>query len=281
MTKRIRAKHKIDRRLGQNIWGRPKSPLNKREVAPRPARRAPRRQALRLRPAAARQAEAQGLLRQHHRAAVQPHLQGGAPLQGLDLRAPDRAAGAPARRHRLSRQVRADRVRRAPVRQPRPRHGERPARQHPELPLPRRRRGRGEGEGQADDAAARGHQERGARRARLHRGRPQQDDGQAHPRAGASATCPSRCTWSRTWWWSSTAAKLRQTSRRDSMQATIAQSLGGARSPRGANLRQAFTTPARAARRRGELARRACRLTGLGAAPGGSRSWPSRRRAWS
>ena len=40
MTKRIRAKHKIDRRLGQNIWGRPKSPLNKREVAPRPARRA-------------------------------------------------------------------------------------------------------------------------------------------------------------------------------------------------------------------------------------------------
>ena len=42
MTKRIRAKHKIDRRLGQNIWGRPKSPLNKREVAPRPARRAPR-----------------------------------------------------------------------------------------------------------------------------------------------------------------------------------------------------------------------------------------------
>ena len=43
MTKRIRAKYKIDRRLGQNIWGRPKSPLNKREIAPRPARRAPRR----------------------------------------------------------------------------------------------------------------------------------------------------------------------------------------------------------------------------------------------
>ena len=34
MTKRIRAKHKIDRRLGQNIWGRPKSPLNKRESRP-------------------------------------------------------------------------------------------------------------------------------------------------------------------------------------------------------------------------------------------------------
>lgn len=34
MTKRIRAKYKIDRRLGENIWGRPKSPLNKRESRP-------------------------------------------------------------------------------------------------------------------------------------------------------------------------------------------------------------------------------------------------------
>lgn len=34
MTKRVRAKHKIDRRLGENIWGRPKSPLNKRESRP-------------------------------------------------------------------------------------------------------------------------------------------------------------------------------------------------------------------------------------------------------
>ena len=34
MTKRIAAKHKIDRRLGQNIWGRPKSPVNRREYGP-------------------------------------------------------------------------------------------------------------------------------------------------------------------------------------------------------------------------------------------------------
>ncbi len=34
MSKRIAAKHKIDRRLGQNIWGRPKSPYNKREYGP-------------------------------------------------------------------------------------------------------------------------------------------------------------------------------------------------------------------------------------------------------
>ena len=34
MTKREASKHKIDRRLGENIWGRPKSPLNKRESRP-------------------------------------------------------------------------------------------------------------------------------------------------------------------------------------------------------------------------------------------------------
>jgi len=34
MSKRIRAKHKIDRRLGENIWGRPKSPFNKRQYGP-------------------------------------------------------------------------------------------------------------------------------------------------------------------------------------------------------------------------------------------------------
>jgi small subunit ribosomal protein S4 len=34
MSKRISAKHKIDRRLGVNIWGRPKSPVNRREYGP-------------------------------------------------------------------------------------------------------------------------------------------------------------------------------------------------------------------------------------------------------
>ncbi len=32
--KRIESKHKIDRRLGENIWGRPKSPVNRREYGP-------------------------------------------------------------------------------------------------------------------------------------------------------------------------------------------------------------------------------------------------------
>ena len=34
MTKRIAAKYKIDRRLGCNLWGRPKSPYNNRNTRP-------------------------------------------------------------------------------------------------------------------------------------------------------------------------------------------------------------------------------------------------------
>ncbi|MEM7570793.1 MAG: 30S ribosomal protein S4 [Pseudomonadota bacterium] len=34
MSKRIRAKHKLDRRMGENIWGRSKSPVNTRDYGP-------------------------------------------------------------------------------------------------------------------------------------------------------------------------------------------------------------------------------------------------------
>ena len=34
MSKRQSSKHKIDRRLGENLWGRPKSPVNRREYGP-------------------------------------------------------------------------------------------------------------------------------------------------------------------------------------------------------------------------------------------------------
>ena len=34
MSKRLGAKYKLDRRMGENIWGRPKSPVNKREYGP-------------------------------------------------------------------------------------------------------------------------------------------------------------------------------------------------------------------------------------------------------
>ncbi len=34
MSKRISTKYKIDRRMGENIWGRPKSPVNRRNYGP-------------------------------------------------------------------------------------------------------------------------------------------------------------------------------------------------------------------------------------------------------
>ena len=34
MTKRLKSKHKVDRRLKANLWGRPKSPFNTRAYAP-------------------------------------------------------------------------------------------------------------------------------------------------------------------------------------------------------------------------------------------------------
>ena len=34
MSKRNSSKYKLDRRMGENIWGRPKSPVNKREYGP-------------------------------------------------------------------------------------------------------------------------------------------------------------------------------------------------------------------------------------------------------
>jgi small subunit ribosomal protein S4 len=34
MTKRTSSKYKLDRRMGENIWGRPKSPVNRRDYGP-------------------------------------------------------------------------------------------------------------------------------------------------------------------------------------------------------------------------------------------------------
>ena len=34
ITKRTSAKYKLDRRMGENIWGRPKSPVNRRQYGP-------------------------------------------------------------------------------------------------------------------------------------------------------------------------------------------------------------------------------------------------------
>src|SRR5437868_13451149 len=34
MSKRANSKYKLDRRVGENLWGRPKSPVNKRSYGP-------------------------------------------------------------------------------------------------------------------------------------------------------------------------------------------------------------------------------------------------------
>ncbi len=34
MSKRVKSKYKINRRLGVNLWGRPKSSINKRDYPP-------------------------------------------------------------------------------------------------------------------------------------------------------------------------------------------------------------------------------------------------------
>jgi len=34
MSKRKASKHKLDRRMGENIWGRPNSPVNRRSYGP-------------------------------------------------------------------------------------------------------------------------------------------------------------------------------------------------------------------------------------------------------
>ena len=139
MSKRIQAKHKLDRRMGQNIWGRPKSPVNRREYGP--GQHGQRRKGKmsdfgtqlrakqKLKGYYANITEKQ--FRRYYAEAIR--------MRGDSEREPDRAPGAPARRGGLPLEVRGDALRRPPVRQPRPRQGERAPRQHPELP----REGRG------------------------------------------------------------------------------------------------------------------------------------------
>ena len=208
MTKRIRAKHKIDRRLGENIWGRPKSPLNKREYGPGQHGQRRERQAVRLRPAAEGQAEAQGLLRQHHRAPVPQHLRRGVAAQGLDLGAPDRPARAPARRRSSiapsSCRRCSPRASSSATATSRSTAG---ASTIAELPLQGRRRGRGEGEVASAAAGARSDQELAERDVPDY----VEVDHNKHDAPSSRAcrrcpTCPIRCRWSRTWWSSSTRA---------------------------------------------------------------------------
>ena len=140
MTKRTSAKYKLDRRMGENVFGRPKSPVNRREYGP--GQHGQRRKGkisdfgIQLR---AKQklkgyygdiTEKQ-FKRTYHRSERD---------EGRRLAEPDRPARAPARHGRLSRQVRADDLGRAPAGQPRPHPRQRREVQHRLAPGERRRR---------------------------------------------------------------------------------------------------------------------------------------------
>ena len=134
MTKRAQAKYKIDRRMGENIWGRPKSPVNRREYGP--GQHGQRRKGKmsdfgtqlrakqKLKGYYGNISEKQ--FRKLYAEAIRLKGDTGENLIGLL----ERRLDAVVYRAKFVR----DAFRRAPVRQPRPRQGERQARQHPELP---------------------------------------------------------------------------------------------------------------------------------------------------
>ena len=156
MTKRMESKYKLDRRMGENIWGRPKSPVNRREYGP--GQHGQRRKG-KLSDYGV-QLKAKQKLRGYYGNISERQFRGiydeairmkgdrGAHMIGLLERRLDavvyRAKFVPTR------------VCRPPVRQPRPHQGERQARQHRELPRQGRRRGRGEGKIAADGSGAGG-----------------------------------------------------------------------------------------------------------------------------
>ena len=145
MTKRSEAKYKIDRRMGQNIWGRPKSPVNRREYGP--GQHGQRRKG-KLSDFGV-QLRAKQKLKGYYANISENQFHGiyveagrmkgdtGENLIGLLERRLDTVV--------YRAKFVADHVRRAPVRQPRPRQGQRPPRQHRELQGQGRRRHRGQG----------------------------------------------------------------------------------------------------------------------------------------
>jgi hypothetical protein len=149
MSKRESAKYKLDRRMGENIWGRPKSPVNRREYGP--GQHGQRRKSklsdfgVQLRAKQKLKGYYGDISEKQFRKIYDEanRMKGDTPENLIGL------SGIASRRHRLSRQVRADDLRRPPVRQPRPRQGQRQARQHRFVPLQAGRCGCGQGKVQA------------------------------------------------------------------------------------------------------------------------------------
>ena len=192
MTKRHEAKYKIDRRMGQNVWGRPKSPVNKREYGP--GQHGQRRKC-KLSDYGV-QLKAKQKLRGYYGNISERQFRGiyqearrlkgdtGAHMIGLLERRLDavvyRAKFVPtvfAARQFINHghvKVNGRRVNIA------------------SFPVKVGDVDRGEGSLEADGAGARSARARRARRAGLHRGRRRQDDGEVRPRPGDRPKCPTR-----------------------------------------------------------------------------------------
>ena len=182
MTKRAEAKYKIDRRMGENIWGRPRSPYNKREYGPGQHGQRRKGKATDFGTQLKAKQKVKGYYgniseRQFHKYYVEAR-----PAEGRLERPSDRSARAPARCADLPGQVRADPF---------------AARQfinHGHIKVNGRRVNIASYQVKVGDlvetrflaaarAGARSQRARRARRARLRRGRSRQGDGQAHPRS--------------------------------------------------------------------------------------------------
>ena len=181
MTKRHEAKYKIDRRMGQNVWGRPKSPVNRREYGP--GQHGQRRKGKlsdygvqlrakqKLRGYYGNISERQ--FRGIYAEAIRMKGDSGAHMIGLLERRLDaviyRAKLVPtvfaARQFISHGHIKVNGT---------PRH-------HRELSRQGRRSDRSERPVEAACIGARSNRSRRARRAGLHRGRPFQDDCEAHP----------------------------------------------------------------------------------------------------
>ena len=192
MTKRHEAKYKIDRRMGQNVWGRPKSPVNKREYGP--GQHGQRRKS-KLSDYGV-QLKAKQKLRGYYGNISERQFRGiyqearrlkgdtGAHMVGLL----ERRLDAVVYRAKFVPTVFASRQ----------------FINHGHIKVNGRRVNiasfsvkvgdvdRGQGGVEADGAGARGARARRARRAGIHRGRRRQDDGEVRPRPGASPRCPTR-----------------------------------------------------------------------------------------
>ncbi len=143
MSKRHSAKYKIDRRMGENIWGRPKSPINQRSYGP--GQHGQRRKSkvsdfgLQLRAKQKLKGYYGNLTeKQFARTYEEAARRKGNTSENLIALLESRLDAIVYRAKFVP-----DRVRRPPVRQPRPRAGQRQAGEHRLLPREGRRRGPG------------------------------------------------------------------------------------------------------------------------------------------